>query len=184
MFGKRQQKAAVEGCDLPKQTVNPSTETIWSRAAVLDPNLDSPLTDDSDLDDTYRFFDPSIFAVHILNIMDDERPHTNVTILNQEYSGLLDSGSSVTVMRWSERLALASLTLKDTQIHLKVANGDFLAVLGYTMMKITYKNRTFSLPVIMVRECAQELILGYDCWRKAGLQIIDAGVRRSHPSTM
>lgn len=99
------------GCSLLNQLQIPLTDTN-QEDPVEEPtsNGDSPDTDCSDTDAVFAFFDPSIFVVHILNLADDERPHTEVLIANRKYSGLLDSGSSVTVMKWSKELSRDNYT--------------------------------------------------------------------------
>lgn len=115
--------------------------------------------------------DTSREVLHILNTKDDDRPFIEVMVAGIAKKGLLDSGSAVTVMALCPPIRV--LELHSTPVNLKVADGGFLNVLGEIDLLITYQAYTFRIRTIIVEECTQSLILGYDFFKLAGFQIVD-----------
>lgn len=118
-------------------------------------------------------FDPNEAILHILNVAQDDRPFAEVKIGRYRIQGLLDSGASVTVMPRNEFFGSLELELKPTAIRIKVADGGYLNVHGYVLLPINFRKKLVVIPTIIVERCAQALILGYNFWKAAGLQIVD-----------
>lgn len=117
--------------------------------------------------------DPFGEILHIINTLEDDRPVIIVEIAGIQKRGLLDSGSAVTVMVLDSRSSEMNLVINPTALNLKVADGSYLDVLGYVDIPIKYKKQLIVMPTVVVRDCVQNLILGFDFWKKAGFQIVD-----------
>lgn len=118
-------------------------------------------------------FDPDEAALYILNVTPDDRPFADVKIGGRRVRGLLDSGASVTVMPLSDFFRSLQMELKPTAIKIRVADGGYLNVHGYVKLPIHFRKKLIMIPTIIVEKCAQDLILGYNFWKAAGLQITD-----------
>lgn len=53
------------------------------------------------------------------------------------------------------------------------ANKGFVEVLGQMEIPYKYKNNIITFTTIIVADLEQDLLLGYDFWRKLGLKILD-----------
>lgn len=110
-------------------------------------------------------------VLHILNTTKDDRPFIEVNVAGIAKKGLLDSGSAVTVM--IDCPSIKNFDLNPTEVSLKVADGGFLNVLGDAWLPMIYREQTFHVQTVVVEECTQNLILGYDFFKLAGFQIVD-----------
>lgn len=110
---------------------------------------------------------------HIINTRNDNRPFIEVLIFNQIYIALLDSGASITVMQMCKHIEERLDRLEPTNIALRTANEDHLNVLGKMTLQITFGNKKVSVETVVVDELAQDLILGINFWKAAGIRILD-----------
>lgn len=111
--------------------------------------------------------------IEVLNSISDIRPFLEVSIYNRRFKGLLDSGATVTVKKYCSVIKEHEHEMTHTNVSLKVANKGFLEVLGRMEIPFQYEGHSITLPTIIVSDLEQELILGYDFWKKAGLKIKD-----------
>lgn len=159
LLGKRQQAVHVEGPRPPKSIQNPQ----------LTPNQQQTKP-------------PKIFqtptptqstTAHILNVAQDGRPYLNVRMFNKKVTGLLDSGASITVKRWCPLIKDHEKELRKTNISLKVANNEYLEVVGCMNIPYEYRGHSATVKTVIVTELAQDLLLGFDFWIAIGLKIVD-----------
>lgn len=115
---------------------------------------------------------PQTNPVKVLNTIGDKRPFIEVSIYNKKIKGLLDSGASITVKRYCLLIQQYEQEMEKTNIALRVANKGFLEVLGKMIVPYEYMNRRITLPTIIVADLEQDLLLGYDFWQSAGLEIV------------
>lgn len=97
----------------------------------------------------------------------DCRPHLEVSILGHPFLGLLDSGSSVTLVSGSvvDKLLKLGLTLKtNNRVEFQVANGDKCTSMGTIATPICLEGRVTVLEVLAVSRLSSSLILGSDFW--------------------
>lgn len=94
----------------------------------------------------------------------------NVHIDDKEYVALLDSGATIICSGSSAAQELLSdyKTRKCSGV-IKTANGTESKVVGKIATPIKYNNKIFELEIFIVPEIKQNIILGMDFWKKAGL---------------
>lgn len=97
----------------------------------------------------------------------DCRPHLEVSILGHPFLGLLDSGSSVTLVSGLvlDKLLKLGLTLKtNNTVKFRVANGDMCTSIGTVITPICLEGKVKVLEVLAVSQLSSSLILGSDFW--------------------
>ncbi|XP_060536007.1 uncharacterized protein LOC132707976 [Cylas formicarius] len=97
----------------------------------------------------------------------DQRPHIEVTVLGHPILGLLDSGSSATLVGKSGYMTLMHLGLKlDTsrKTLCSVANGNTCRSIGSVKTPMSLMGRVSIIDVLVVPELSNNLILGTDFW--------------------
>jgi hypothetical protein len=113
--------------------------------------------------------DESFFNVEqlILNSEYDQRPYAKVDILGITITGLLDSGSSITLLGTGgvELVDKLGLTIFDKAVKVSTADGANHTVLGYVDIPFYYNEKLQVLPTLMVPSIKQKLILGMDFWK-------------------
>lgn len=115
-------------------------------------------------------FDPHDLDCYVINTKLDDRPYIQVQIFNHTFNGLLDSGATVSLMKKPEFVNQEDLL--PTSVRLKAANGTQMSVMGYLMVPIKYGELEKMVPVIVVEDSEQELILGITFWKAFGLKVI------------
>lgn len=112
---------------------------------------------------------------------DDDRLYLDVRILGIVLSGLLDSGSSRTILgaKGIKMLEPLNIPILDQELFsVKVANGQNCKVEGVMAIPIQVGDKIRIVDVLVVPSIAQPLILGLDFWRCMGiLPRISNGVR-------
>lgn len=108
----------------------------------------------------------------IAHAKNDLRPYLEVDIFGLRYLGLLDSGSSRTILGqdgWI-RLSKLGLALKHTSSNsCTVANGQSCQVLGSVTIPIRLYDRIRLIEILVVPSLPHSLILGLDFWKKMGI---------------
>lgn len=149
----------------PSRPSTPSTASCSSSVPNSVPTTVSPKLESTEYIDEK--------SVYVVNLAHDDRPYCDVRIYDMVKSGLLDSGSSVTVIATCPEVQDLVSKAKPPTVSLKVANGGFLVVLGCVPLPIQYLSKTVTINTIVVQELAHELILGVDFWHAIGLRIVD-----------
>lgn len=102
----------------------------------------------------------------------DQRPYLEVNILGQTFLGLLDSGSSRTILGSKGWSALVNIGIKLKRGDIEsctVANGQTCRVLGSCDLPIRLRDRIRVIDVLVVPELPHVLILGWDFWTQMGV---------------
>lgn len=103
---------------------------------------------------------------------DLKRPFVSIKIYNLSLSGLLDSGSSITILgnkSYLEILKLGFKLFKSDFITVSTANNQKIKSLGYFDLPICFNNQTHLIKTYVLPEISPSLILGIDFWRKFNL---------------
>lgn len=98
----------------------------------------------------------------------DSRPYVTVQINETSVSGLLDSGSAVTILgkNTHERFCDRGLKLQDDDgIHVTAAGGQVLHSIGYIHLPVSFEGQFHVLKTYVVPQVDSSLILGVDFWR-------------------
>lgn len=93
----------------------------------------------------------------------------SVDINGTKVSGLLDSGSAVTILGNGAHRAFESQGLPlilDDCISVTAAGGQILQSIGYIHIPITFENQLRTLKAFVIPKIRSNLILGVDFWRK------------------
>lgn len=104
--------------------------------------------------------------------IDKSRPYVVVYINEKPIIGLLDSGSSTTILGNGshEHLLKAGFKLEACdKVQFVAAGGDRLNSIGVLRLPIKFQNRNHTLKVYVVPNVKHSLILGMDFWRFFGL---------------
>jgi hypothetical protein len=103
----------------------------------------------------------------IISSETDHRPYAEVSILGTKLVGLLDSGSSVTLLgSGGENLVKRlDLTILEKNVYVSTADGAGHSVLGFVNLPFSYNNITKVVPTLVIPSIKQRLILGMDFWR-------------------
>lgn len=101
----------------------------------------------------------------------DQRPYLEIKMLDVPMLGLLDSGSSRTLVNNEGYKVLKNLGLHLISCHdnCTVANGQQCSTLGYVTTPITLKDKIHLIDILVVPEISQQLILGIDFWKSMNI---------------
>jgi predicted aspartyl protease len=104
---------------------------------------------------------------------DDGRLSVKVSIFNNEFNALLDSGSLVTVLGKNAVNLIKSwdLRVQPYQNIVTNANGKTLEVLGSVHLPLTLNGETKILNVIVLPALNRDLLLGIDFFEQFGIRI-------------
>lgn len=106
------------------------------------------------------------------NKIDNSRPYISIEVDNNPITGLLDSGSSVTILGNNNHIFFTKLGFSISQCkptNFIAAGGQKLNCIGIIHLPITFLNQTHIMEVYVVPEINNRLILGMDFWRLFGL---------------
>lgn len=98
----------------------------------------------------------------------DTRPYVNIKINDITASGLLDSGSTVTIIGNNAYNALLSRGLKlctDDKISVVTAGGQTLQSIGYLNLPVHFENQFHIVKTYIVPGVTSSLILGINFWQ-------------------
>lgn len=102
---------------------------------------------------------------------DQDRPFVDVKISNIMFSGLLDSGSSITVLGNNSHLDILKLGFKllesPTQVY--VANKQKSVSSGYFHLPMEFDGKTHIIKAYVFPDLYPSLILGWDFWKQFDL---------------
>lgn len=120
--------------------------------------------------ETIRLFFNSYKIASILKNkpFNDSRPYVNININGITASGLLDSGSAVTILGNNAHTTLTNRGHKlftDDNLLIVAAGGQNLKSLGYLNMPVHFENQFHIIKTYVVPEIQSSLILGIDFWR-------------------
>jgi len=112
----------------------------------------------------------------------DNRPFAQVKIEDLEALGLLDSGSSVSLLGegFLETVERLGLRLWRSKSIMKSAGGTQHRVEGKIQPSISYNGLTHRLPILLCPSLKKKLYLGIDFWRKFELAPKVVGVKPLH----
>lgn len=100
------------------------------------------------------------------------RPYVSVTIDRKPFTGLLDTGSSTTILGngCHDFFLKNGSNLQGTDTtQFTAAGGEKLDCLGILYLPVSFSNKTHSLKIYVVPKIKHALILGMDFWRMFGL---------------
>lgn len=106
----------------------------------------------------------------------DKRPYLTVSVYGKPMLGLLDSGSTSTILGGQGWNVLKSVCRLDSTMRTScvVANGNSLNSIGSVRLPVCVRDKCFIISVLVVPDLRHTLILGIDFWIKMGL-IPDVG---------
>ena len=124
------------------------------------------------LETVSKFF--SCYAVSSIRNIDTNytRPYVSVSVNGKDVTGLLDTGSAVTILGNNfHKVILPSFTQWNISQPLTfvAAGGQKLSSKGFVSLPFTFENQTHNLNVHIVPDIKNSLILGMDFWHKFGL---------------
>lgn len=98
----------------------------------------------------------------------DVRPHVNITIQNLIFSGLLDSGASVSCFGGSLFNFFISLgfTLDGLDSYVTTADGKRQSVIGTMHIPVTYNNTKKYIKFFVIPSLSPAIVLGVDFWKQ------------------
>lgn len=99
----------------------------------------------------------------------DIRPYVTIIVNSLSFTGLLDSGSAVTILGNNSHLVLESQgfkLIKDRCISVTAAGGQSLSSIGYINIPVHFENQFHIIEAVVVPDIDTSLILGVDFWRK------------------
>lgn len=107
-----------------------------------------------------------VIASAIISSQHDLRPHLNILIENIPYTGLLDSGASVSCLGKNclEFVEKLNLPIIDYLESIKTADGKPQRIIGKIKVKINCNENIKSMILYLVPSLAQSLYLGIDFW--------------------
>lgn len=103
----------------------------------------------------------------------DKKPYLKISILGYSCLGLLDSGSSSTLVSKEGCDILLGLGLvldSSRQPVCKVANGNVCTTIGTIKAHVQLLNKIYVLDILVVPNLSSKLILGMDFW--VGMDVI------------
>lgn len=106
----------------------------------------------------------------------DNRPFAKISINDQKYTGLLDSGANKSAMGLNIYQKLKKFNLQEipTGSQVKTATGITTRVQSCLYVPIRFKDVVKVLPILVIPELSRDLILGMDFWKIFDLQIVDS----------
>lgn len=102
------------------------------------------------------------------NKQDLERPYLHIKVNKLTLNGLLDSGSSITILGKDSHKILLKLGLslrKDQLILGTVANGQPIKSIGTISLPVIYNNQFSIITAHVIPDVHEPLILGIDFWK-------------------
>lgn len=110
------------------------------------------------------------FALDFKQIPGDNRPFLQVDVFGTGILGLVDSGSSHTIISYKIFQTLnASLEDKSPPVSIRTANGSTSKIEGVSTLPIHFFGRVRLLSVFVLRELSVDLILGMDFLASFGI---------------
>lgn len=104
--------------------------------------------------------------------IDTTRPYVQIKVLEQHLTGLLDTGSCVSILgnESHEQLLGWGFILQETNsVQFTTASGEVIRSIGIIPVPITFQNQTHIIKAYVVPSIKNNLILGIDFWKTFGL---------------
>lgn len=101
----------------------------------------------------------------------DNRPYCSITMFGETKTGLLDSGSAVTLKAICPLIAKMRRNITSSPISLTAANELPIKVIGMLLVPYKFGDSRIEHQTIIVQQLSEDLILGYDFFMAAGLKI-------------
>ncbi|XP_058827826.1 uncharacterized protein LOC131687751 [Topomyia yanbarensis] len=105
-----------------------------------------------------------------VRVQTESCPHVTVQIFDNNYDALLDSGASVSVTNIPDIAERNGLALQPSPLKIVTADKTVHESLGYVQLPIRFRGVTKILPTLVVPQVSRALILGYDFWKRFGIQ--------------
>lgn len=107
----------------------------------------------------------------IISLGDDPRPYLNVNVMGFECEGLLDSGSSCTILGKDAVEIVKSLNLNGSPCNVAIKTADGTVHLALCRVDIPFRveNKIKVVPTLIIPSMAKHLILGIDFWKIFGI---------------
>lgn len=105
----------------------------------------------------------------VSHVRNDERPYLKVSIMGQNFLGLLDSGATHTFVdekTWLEIRRLGFGSQKSEINNCLVGNGMSIECIGEVLVPVKLENRESIVKMLIVPELAHGLILGINFWKQ------------------
>lgn len=116
-------------------------------------------------------FQPSPCVVRESMEIINGRPYLGLKLYGVQMSGLLDSGASVTIKCLCPLIQKRKVDIKPKIMTVTTANGGEVNILGALMIPYECHGKKFEHETLIVKDMKQDLILGFDFWKKVGLEI-------------
>lgn len=119
----------------------------------------------------------------IITDNDDSRPYAKILIDDVEYTGLLDSGASLTILGKGCEKFIENHGYKIYYCPsiVSTASGTKERILGYVYLSTTFNNKTKDMKFYLVPNLTQTLYLGIDFFKEFGIQITANEISLSSP---
>jgi hypothetical protein len=103
----------------------------------------------------------------IITLGYDNRPHAEIQIDGQKLVGLLDSGSSISVLgrNCMSTIKGLGLALKPISRSIRTADGSSNSMVGFVDANVVYENQSRLIRFYLVPTLQHNLYLGIDFWR-------------------
>lgn len=110
-------------------------------------------------------------SVSYTNEKDYDRPFITVSINDKLFSGLLDSGSCITILGNGSHVAFleSGYKLFKSNSQILVANMQKLSSIGYIQLPIKFNGEFHIIKAFVFPDIYPSLILGWDFWKKFNL---------------
>ena len=109
----------------------------------------------------------TLISYILAHAAEDQRPYLEVTILGHSMLGLLDSGSSLSIVGsvgWDILARLGLRLDRSKATRCIVANGQSCSSIGVVTAPLCLMGRVRVLNLVVVPEISSQLILGMDFW--------------------
>lgn len=112
-----------------------------------------------------------INSIFFTKEVDLERPFIKISIKNNTFSGLLDSGSCTTILGNNSHLIFKKLGFKlfKSSTQVAVANKQKVTSIGYFLLPFCFNNETHFIKTFVFPNIFPSLILGWDFWKAFNL---------------
>lgn len=153
-----------------KDTITPKcgcSSKINKRVAMLDSAVDNEDQSNDEKEEIEKI--PAKFSnvsIAKVNLNYDNRPYLFTKIFDQKVKGLMDSGAQSSIINEElfEKLKSQGLKLLECNVVVTTADGTGHKALGYVKIPFVVRDIKRTIPTLVVREAAVELILGWDFW--------------------
>jgi transposase len=99
---------------------------------------------------------------------DNERPYVNINVNNLTLCGLLDSGSSISILGNNAHKTLLErgfVLNSSYKITVRAANGQSVHSIGYINLSVQFNDHVCNITAHVIPDISSHLILGIDFWK-------------------